>query len=103
MEDGILKENEKEELRAFSLEEAMAENTILSEQENEHSQDITEVTDGDLDSQSGDVINFLNNQLKQLEPESLCDRQVSQILQTESSNKDRADHWRQKEHEQRRV
>ena len=100
-EDGILKENEKEELRALSLDEAMAENPIPCSRENERSQDVTEVTDGDLeDSQSGDVIHVLNNQLRQLEPESLRHRQVSHILQTESSKKDRAHHWRQKQHEQ---
>ena len=70
-EDGILKENEKEELRALSLDEAMAENTIPCSRENERSQDVTEVTDGDLeDSQSGDVVHVLNNQLRQLEPSS---------------------------------
>ena len=53
------------------------------------------------DSQSGDVVHILEDQLRQLQPQSLRHSQVSHILQAESSKKHQADQMRQKQHKSR--
>ncbi|KAJ7394853.1 hypothetical protein OS493_000688 [Desmophyllum pertusum] len=98
-EDGILKDNEKEELRALFLDEAMDENTVPIAREN-NERFIDSESD---DSQSGDVVQVLEDQLRQLQPQSLRHRQVSHILQAESSKKHQADQMRQKQHKQRKA
>jgi len=73
LEDGILQEKEKDELRALCLDQGADNTCNQSVREDETPQDAAPDTESESDScsQSGDIVDILENQLGMLKPESL--------------------------------
>ena len=103
-EDGILRQSEKDELQALSLDEAMVENSAPDHTEDECSWVVAEVSDSQSTdaSQAGNIIHSIEEHLGQLRPESLRYRQVTHMLQVERNKKSRAETVRREQHERRK-
>ena len=91
LEDGILQEKEKDELRALCLDQGADDTSNQSVREDEAPQDAAPdiESESDLCSQSGNIVDVLENQLGTLKPESLQHRMITQMLETEQAKQQR--------------
>jgi len=91
LEDGILQEKEKDELRALCLGQGEDDTSNQSVREDETPQDAAPdiESESDLCSQSGNIVDVLENQLGTLKPESLQHRMITQMLETEQAKQQR--------------
>ena len=105
LKDGILQEEEKEELRALCLVEGADDTSDQSAKEGETLQDTAPVTESEPDfcSQSGDIVDILENQLCTLRPESLQHRMMTHMLETEQAKQQRQVLFEQERYAQRKA
>ena len=104
-EDGILQEKEKEELRALCLVEGADDTSDQFAKEGETLQDTAPVTESEPEfcSQSGDIVDILENQLCTLRPESLQHRMMTHMLETEQAKQQRQVLFEQERYAQRKA
>ena len=104
-EDGILQEKEKEELRALCLDEGADDTSDQCAKEGETLQDTASVTESEPDfcSQSGDILDVLENKLGTLTPESLQHRMMTHLLETEQAKQQRRVLFEQERYAQRKA
>ena len=105
LKDGILQEKEKEELRALCLVEGADDTSDQSAKDGETLQDTAPVTESEPDfcSQSGDIVDILENQLCTLRPESLQHRMMTHMLETEQAKQQRRVLFEQERYAQRKA
>ena len=104
-EDGILQEKEREELCALCLDEGADNTSDQSAKEGETLQDTMPVTESEPDfcSQSGDIVDILENQLGTLRPESLQHRMMTRMLEMEQAKQQRQVLFEQERYAQRKA
>lgn len=104
-EDGILQDKEKDELRALCLDEGADDTGDQSAKTDETPQDATQVTESESDfcSQSGDIVDILENQLATLKPESLQHRMIAHMLETEQAKQQRRVLFEQERYARRKA
>ena len=105
LKDRILQEKEKDELRALCLDQGADDNSNQSVREDETSQDAMPDTESesDLCSQSGDIVDILENQLGTLKPESLQHGIITHMLETEQAKQQRRVLFEQERYAQRKA
>jgi len=105
LEEGILQEKEKDELRALCLDQGADDTSNQSVREDETPQDAAPDTESesDLCSQSGDIVDILENQLGTLKPESLQHRIITHMLETEQAKQQRRVLFEQERYAQRKA
>ena len=102
LEDGILQEKEKDELRALCVDEGSDHASDQSAKEDEIPQDAAQVTGSEC-SQSGDILDILENQLGTLTPESLQHRMMIHMRETEQAKQQRRLLFEQERYAQRKA
>lgn len=105
LEGGILQEKEKEELRALCLDEGADDTSDQCAMEGETLQDTAPVSKSEPDfcSQSGDIVDVLENQLGTLKPESLQHRMMTHMLETEQAKQQRRVLFEQERYARRKA
>ena len=105
LEDGILQEKEKDELRSFCLDQGADDTGNQSVREDETSQDAAPDTESesDLCSQAGTIVDILENRLETLKPESLQHRMITHMLETEQAKQQRRVLFEQERYAQRKA
>ena len=102
LEDGILQEKEKDELRTLCLDEGSDHASDQSSEEDETTQDAAQVTESECSHQATSL-DILENQLGTLTPESLQHRMMTHMRETEQAKQQRRLLFEQERYAQRKA